>query len=304
VQYPQSKIQNPKSAIGLLEPDFLRKLEQLSIVAKRAFSGQIKGEKRSTKRGTSIEFADYRDYSHGDDLRRIDWNTYARLDRLFLKLFMEEEDLHVYLLLDASRSMDFGSPTKLDYARRVAAALGYVGLTNYDRIGAAIFGERLRRRLAPVRGRAQSFQLFDFLQQAQPQGQTSFARSLREIALRTSRPGVAVIISDFFNNDYEEGLKSLLARRFQIALVHVMDDAELYPDLLGDLKLIDSETGEEREISVSPALLREYATAVDRFCGGLQGFCRRYGIDYIRTTTSTPFEDLVLKYLRRTGLVT
>jgi uncharacterized protein (DUF58 family) len=289
--------------MSLLEPDFLRKLEQLSIVSKRAFSGQLKGEKRSTKRGTSIEFADYRDYSHGDDLRRIDWNTYARLDRLFLKLFMEEEDLHVYLLLDASRSMDFGSPKKLDYGRRVAAALGYVGLSNYDRVGAAIFGARLQGRLAPVRGRGQSFSLFDFLQKAEPEGETSFARSLKEYALKTRRPGVAVVISDFFNSDYEEGLKSLLARRFQITLVHVMDDAELRPDLLGDLKLVDSETGEEREISVSPGLLREYQASVDRFCGGLHGFCSRYGMDYIRTTTSAPFEDLVLKYLRRTGLV-
>jgi uncharacterized protein (DUF58 family) len=289
--------------MSLLEPDFLRKLEQLSIVSKRAFSCQLKGEKRSTKRGTSIEFADYRDYSHGDDLRRIDWNTYARLDRLFLKLFMEEEDLHVYLLLDASRSMDFGSPKKLDYGRRVAAALGYVGLSNYDRVGAAIFGARLQGRLAPVRGRGQSFSLFDFLQKAEPEGETSFARSLKEYALKTRRPGVAVVISDFFNSDYEEGLKSLLARRFQITLVHVMDDAELRPDLLGDLKLVDSETGEEREISVSPGLLREYQASVDRFCGGLHGFCSRYGMDYIRTTTSAPFEDLVLKYLRRTGLV-
>jgi uncharacterized protein (DUF58 family) len=289
--------------MSLLEPDFLRKLEQLSIVSKRAFSGQLKGEKRSTKRGTSIEFADYRDYSHGDDLRRIDWNTYARLDRLFLKLFMEEEDLHVYLLLDASRSMDFGSPKKLDYGRRVAAALGYVGLSNYDRVGAAIFGARLQGRLAPVRGRGQSFSLFDFLQKAEPEGETSFARSLKEYALKTRRPGVAVVISDFFNSDYEEGLKSLLARRFQITLVHVMDDAELRPDLLGDLKLVDSETGEEREISVSPGLLREYQASVDRFCGGLHGFCSRYGMDYIRATTSMPFEDLVLKYLRRTGLV-
>jgi uncharacterized protein (DUF58 family) len=293
----------PSVPMSLLEPDFLRKLEQLSIVSKRAFSGQLKGEKRSTKRGTSIEFADYRDYSHGDDLRRIDWNTYARLDRLFLKLFMEEEDLHVYLLLDASRSMDFGSPKKLDYGRRVAAALGYVGLSNYDRVGAAIFGARLQGRLAPVRGRGQSFSLFDFLQKAEPEGETSFARSLKEYALKTRRPGVAVVISDFFNSDYEEGLKSLLARRFQITLVHVMDDAELRPDLLGDLKLVDSETGEEREISVSPGLLREYQASVDRFCGGLHGFCSRYGMDYIRTTTSAPFEDLVLKYLRRTGLV-
>jgi uncharacterized protein (DUF58 family) len=288
---------------GLLEPEFLRKLEQLSLVAKRSFSGQLKGEKRSTKRGTSVEFADYRDYSAGDDLRRVDWNTYARLERLFLKLFLEEEDLHVYLLVDGSRSMGFGTPSKLEYARRVAAALGYVGLTSYDRVGATVFAERLRATLPPVRGRGQIFPFFRFLERAQPEGITTFGASLREYALRTRRPGVAVVISDFFGPDVEAGLKALLYRKFQMTLVHVLDPGELSPPFLGDLKLIDSETGESREITVSPSLLREYQRTVEAFCGNLQGFCRRYGVDYIRATTATPFEDLILKYLRRSGLV-
>jgi uncharacterized protein (DUF58 family) len=288
---------------GLLEPEFLRKLEQLSLVAKRSFSGQLKGEKRSTKRGTSVEFADYRDYTAGDDLRRVDWNTYARLERLFLKLFLEEEDLHVYLLVDGSRSMGFGAPSKLEYARRVAAALGYVGLTSYDRVGATVFADRLRAILPPVRGRGQIFPFFRFLESARPEGVTTFGASLREYALRTRRPGVAVVISDFFGPDVEAGLKALLYRKFQMTLVHVLDPTELSPAFLGDLKLIDSETGATREITVSPSLLREYQRTVEAFCGGLQSFCRRYGVDYIRATTATPFEELILNYFRRSGLV-
>ncbi len=288
---------------SLLEPAFLRQLEQLSLLSKRAVSGQLKGEKRSPRRGTAIEFADYRDYSPGDDPRRIDWNSFARLDRLFLKLFMEEEELHVTLLLDASRSMDFGRPTKLEYGRRVAAALGYIALTSYDRVSASLFGERLGEGIGPLRGRAQSFPLFAFLQQATAAGETGFAASLREYARRARRPGVAVVISDFFDADYQEGLKALLARRFQITLVQVLDDAELQPALRGDLKLVDAETGVAREISVSPALLRDYQAALDRFCGDLHRFCRRYGLDYLRAATSTPFEELVLHSLRRVGRV-
>jgi uncharacterized protein (DUF58 family) len=287
----------------LLEPAFLNKLEQLSLVSKKVFAGQLKGEKRSTRRGTSVEFADYRDYSAGDDLRYIDWNTYARLEKLFLKLFVEEEDLHVYLLLDRSQSMAFGSPAKLEYAKRVAAALGYIGLTNYDRVGASLFAERLHATMLPVRGRGQVFRFFQFLEGVQPQGVTSFDRSLREYALRTRRPGVVIVISDCFDPNYEAGLKALLYRKFQVTLLHVFDATELKPDFLGDLKLIDAETGEVREITVSPSLLRDYQRAVENFCGGLQRFCRRYGVDYIRTTTDTPFEDLILKYLRRSGLV-
>jgi uncharacterized protein (DUF58 family) len=287
----------------MLEPEFLRKLERLSLVAKRTFRGQLKGEKRSPRRGTSVEFADYRDYTPGDDLRRVDWNTYARLERLFLKLFMEEEDLHVYLLVDTSRSMGFGSPAKLAYAQRVAAALGYVGLTQEDRVGATLFAERLRATLPPTRGRGNVFTFFRFLEGARAEGVTSFGACLREYALRTRRPGVAVVMSDCFGADVETGLKALLYRKFQVTLLHVLDREELQPTLVGDLKLIDSETGEAREITVSASLLRQYQRTVDAFCGGLQAFCRRYGVDYVRTTTDTPFEDLILKYLRRSGLV-
>jgi uncharacterized protein (DUF58 family) len=293
----------PSTEHRLLEPEFLRKLEQLSLVAKRTFRGQMKGERRSPKRGASVEFADYRNYTPGDDLRRVDWNTYARLERLFLKLFHEEEDLNVYLLVDGSRSMGFGSPTKLEYAQKVAAALGYVGLTEEDRVGATIFGDRLRAVLTPVRGRGQVFPFFRFLQSAEAEGVTAFDVALKEYALRTRRPGVAIVISDFFGPEVETGLKALLYRKFELTLIHVLDPGELNPELVGDLKLVDAETGETREITVTPGLLRDYQRALEAFCGGLQSFARRYGVDYIRASTATPFEDLVLQTMRRSGRV-
>ncbi len=288
---------------SLLEPEFLRKLEQLSLMSKKVFAGQLKGERRSTRRGTSVEFADFRNYSLGDDLRYIDWNTYARLEKLFLKLFVEEEDLHVYLLLDGSQSMAYGAPSKFEYGRRIAASLGYIGLTNFDRVGATVFADRLRDYLAPVRGRAQVFPFFQFLESARVGGQTSLAGSLKEYALRARRPGIAILVSDFFDPEWETGLKALLHRRFQVVCIQTLDRSEVRPDLLGDLKLVDCETGEEREITVSAGLLKEYQKAVDQFCGGIQGTCRKYGCDYLQAITDVPFEDLILKWLRTSGLV-
>jgi len=288
---------------SLLEPDFLRKLEQLTLVSKKVFNGQLKGERRSARRGTSVEFADFRNYSLGDDLRYIDWNTYARLEKLFLKLFMEEEDLHVYMLLDGSQSMAYGSPSKFEYGKRIAASLGYIGLSNFDRVGSTVFAERMRDHLPPVRGKQQVFPYFNFLEKAQAGGQTSLAASLKEYALRTRRPGVAILISDFFDPEWETGLKALLHRKFQITVIHVLDRTEVRPDVLGDLKLVDCETGEEREITVSGSLLKEYQKAVDQFCGGIQHTCRRYGADYLQAITDQPFEDLILKWLRTVGLV-
>jgi uncharacterized protein (DUF58 family) len=288
---------------SLLEPEFLRKLEQLTIVSKKVFSGQLKGDRRSSRRGTSVEFADFRNYTLGDDLRYVDWNTFARLEKLFLKLFVEEEDLHVYLLLDGSQSMAYGAPSKFDYGRRVAASLGYIGLSNLDRVGATVFAEKMRDHQPPVRGRQQVFPYFSFLEKAQPGGQTSLAASLKEFALKTRRPGVAILISDFFDPEWETGLKALLHRRFQVSVIQVLDRSELRPDLVGDLKLVDCETGEEREITISAGLLKEYQKSVDQFCGGIQDTCRRYGADYIQAITDQPFEEMILNWLRRAGMV-
>ncbi len=288
----------------LLDADFLKKLERLSIVPRRAFSGRMKGEKRSPKRGTSIEFADYREYVSGDDLRYVDWKAYARLERVFLKLFVEEEDLSIHLLVDASQSMVFGKPfTKFDYARKVAAALGYVGLIRYDRIGVTGFSQALGRRIPALRGRPAVPQLFEYLQTLQPGGGTNLGKALQNYVLRAPSPGVCVVLSDFFDPTWEAGVRALLGRRFQVILLQILDPKEVEPDLLGDLRLVDAETGESREISITPNLLTRYKDALERFCGSLSDMANRHGMDYVRTTTDAPFEDLLLKTLRGAGLL-
>lgn len=285
----------------LLTPDFLRKIERLALVAKRVFPGQMRGERRSTKRGSSVEFADYRNYTIGDDFRRVDWNVYARLEKLFLKLFVEEEDLHVYVLIDASRSMEFGSPSKLLYAKRIAAALSYIALGNLDRVGLAALSDGSSATLRPKRGKQSAFGVFDWLSTVQPSGQTQLADSLRDFSLRTSRPGLAIVISDFFDPDYQKGLSALISRKFELTVLQVLDEDEANPPLVGDLMLVDSETNERREVTITQSLLRRYRQRLAEHCGGTEAFCTRFGCNYVRVTNQTPFEDLILSYLRQRG---
>jgi uncharacterized protein (DUF58 family) len=290
-------------AEAILDPTFLKKLERLSLVTRRPFAGQMKGEKRSVKRGTSVEFADYREYILGDDLRYVDWNMAARLDKLFVKLFIEEEDLYLALLIDTSKSMDFGNPKKLHYAARVAAALGYIGLSNYDRVSITAFAGGIGDSLPTKRGKAGVLPFFRFLNQLKASGETSFASAMKGFSSRAKSKGVAIVLSDFLDPQWPEGLRSLLARGYQVALIHTLDEEEILPTLLGDLRIIDSESGESKEMSVNPALLGRYTAALDQFCDDLETFANRYGMDYLRTSTSMPFEDVILKYLRQGGLI-
>lgn len=285
----------------LLTPDFLRKIERLSLVAKRVFPGQLRGERRSTKRGSSVEFADYRNYTIGDDFRRVDWNVYARLEKLFLKLFVEEEDLHVYVLMDASRSMEFGTPSKLLYAKRIAAALSYIALGNLDRVGLAALSDASAATLPPKRGKQSAFGVFDWLKSVKPAGDTQLAASLRDFSLRTSRPGLAIVISDFLDPEYQKGLSALISRKFEVTVLQVLDQDEVEPPLVGDLMLVDSETDQRREVTITQSLLRRYKQRLAEHCGGIEAYCTRYGCNYVRVTSQTPFEDLILSYLRQRG---
>lgn len=277
----------------------------MSLVSKRVFAGQMQGEKRSPKHGSSVEFADFREYAPGDDLRYVDWKAYGRLDKLFLKLFLEEEDLNLHLLLDTSRSMEFGVPqTKADYARRVAAALGYIALSEYDRVSVAGFSAGLGQILPPTRGKPGVMPLFHFLETRTPTGgETHFGEALSRYAALAKGGGIAVVLSDFFDASYERGLKALLARRFQVVLLHILDAEEVRPTLTGDLRLLDAETGDAREVSISPYLLAQYQAQLTAFCDGLRGFASRYGMDYVRTATDVPFEDVILTFLRRQGVL-
>jgi len=179
----------------LLDESFIRKLDMLSIVSRKVIVGRIRGEKRSKRRGVSSEFAEHRDYSPGDDTRFIDWNIYGRLNRLFLKLFYEEEDLHVSILIDASRSMDYGSPNKFDYARRLAAALGYIAAAGLDRVSLRAFSEDVDERLAPFRGKRQVWRMFSFLENLRCSGATSMQDACRRAALQARGKGITIIIS-------------------------------------------------------------------------------------------------------------
>lgn len=291
------------AAESLLDPSFLKKLEALSLASRRVFAGQTKGERRSTKRGSSIEFADFREYTHGDDLRYVDWKAYGRLEKLFLKLFVEEEDLSIHLLVDTSGSMEFGQPSKALYARRLAAALGYLALSEYDRVLLASFSGSLGEAHPPLRGKPGIFPFFQFLDRMPSGGETRFGTALTQYAARAKNIGIAVVVSDFFDETHVQGIKALLSRRFQVVLLHVLDEEELHPTLTGDLRLVDSETGAAREVSLSPHLLARYDAQLQTFCAGLQALASRYNLDYVRASTGQPLEDVILKSLRSGGLI-
>lgn len=288
----------------LLSPDFVMKLKQLELVSRKVFAGRMKGERRSRQRGVSVEFADYRNYVYGDEPRFVDWNTYGRLEKLFIKLFLEEEDLFVYFLIDTSKSMSFGEPSKLLYAKRVAAALAYISLLGMDRVSIAGVGSGLSYRLPAKRGRSQASQIFDFLQSMNPEGGTSLADAARRFTQTMPRSGIVIMLSDFFDKaGYETALKQLLHRRCEVYAIQVLAEEELRPELTGDLRLIDSEDGSVAEITVTERLLRNYRDIMQAYSAELRSFCVKRGIGFVQTTTTAPFEDLVLRYLKFSGLV-
>jgi uncharacterized protein (DUF58 family) len=288
----------------LLDSQFLAKLEQLELVSKKIFLGVMKGERRSKRKGQSVEFADYRNYVKGDDLRFLDWNLYARLDRLFLRLFMEEEDLHFYVLIDNSLSMDFGTPTKLHYARQVAAALAFVGLVNMDRVALEAFNDNLTQSLPAVRGRRSLWRVLDFLGKIEPAGPSNLKAALRTFSLKSSGKGVVVLLTDLMDKGgYEDALRYLVARQFDIYLIHVLSQEEIEPEIVGDLKLIDAEDEDEAEITVSAPLLKRYKQNLAAYQSAVQDYGNRRGITYLFTSNQVPFDRLVLTYLRQRGLV-
>ena len=280
-------------------PEFLAQLERLSLLSRRAFRGSVKGERRSPRRGHSVEFADYRAYGHGDDLRYVDWNVYGRLERLHVKLFVDEEDLCLHLLVDASASMRFGTPSKLQYAMRTAAALGFVGLLNHERVGVGVLRERASEGWPPSRGRNQIVGLLDFLAAVEPTGPTRLNEALGDYAARAREPGLAVLISDLFDpRGFEAGIRALLERRYDVHLVHLLDPAEMNPDLAGDMRLEDAETGEIRDITVDAETIRAYRERLSQFLQRIEGFCRSHEVGYHRVVTDTPVEEFVVAQLR------
>jgi uncharacterized protein (DUF58 family) len=286
------------------DQEFLKRLDALTIVSRKVTTGRVKGERRSFRKGAGVEFQDYRPYVLGDDLRYVDWNIYSRLDKLLLKLFVEEEDLCLHLLLDGSASMALGQPPKFDYALQVAAALGYIGLSNLERVALAHFAGELTRMLRPRRGRGQILPLLDFLSTVEAGGPTNLNGSLMNYAMRSKVPGIVVVLTDLLDpGGYAEGVKTLLRRRFEVFLLHVVSEEELNPSLRGDLTLLDAEGGISRQVSVDRGALERYQQRLQRHFAEAEQFCARHQIDYLRTSTAVPFQDLILRHLRRGGFL-
>ena len=292
---------NPR---GLLDQSFLQKLEVLSLVMRRPVHGQLKGAHRSRRVGSGMVFTDFRPYSAGDDIRNIDWGIYLRMDRLILKLFEEEADLPIYLLVDASRSMDYGAPSKLDYARKVAAALCYVGLLNHDRVNLVSFADGAVQALPTRRGKSQAPQAFGFLERIQPGGETGLLSALRRFFGSPRTRGLVVLISDFLDPDgIEPGFAVLRRFRHEVAVIHVISPEEREPRLPEEVVLVDAEDGTASELAVTPRLLEAYRQAFQRHMREVEAYCRKYGWAYVRALTEVPFEDLILKLLRDQGLL-
>jgi uncharacterized protein (DUF58 family) len=290
----------------LFDSDFLAKLEYLSLISKRVFRGSLMAQRRTVQLGTGVEFADHREYNPGDDFRYIDWNLFARHDELLLKRFQEEEDLHVYFLVDCSRSMAFGDPPKFDFARRVAAALAYIALADLDRIAVTAFADDILADFPLTRGKGRILALLKFLEGLAAQGQdTNLERVVTGFIHRDQRRGLVVVVSDLYDpNGFERGLDLLRHRRYEPHVVQVYDRNERDPpDLLGDVEMWDVESGAARKVTVTEKNLRQYRQLFEEFQGRVQSYCNRHSLGCTRTATDIPFDELILRMMRQAGAV-
>jgi len=299
---PADAAQAPPHCVAALvfDTEFLRKLERLELLARKIFRGHLRGEHTSRRRGSGIEFFDFRRYQPGDDVRYIDWNIYSRLDRLFLKLYTSEEDVTLHLLVDASASMGFGEPRKLDHALRIAAALAYIGLHNLDRVAVASFADTLGTGLAPLKSRRQMPTVLAYLASVRARGVTRLAPSLRELAARTRRPGLVVVISDLLGDaDAPAALATLAGRGHEVVVLQLLGEDEIDPPLDGALRLVDAEDHGELRVTVDAALRDLYRDRLHAHLDAVESTCRGAGIEYLRASTAIAFEDIVLRYLRQ-----
>ena len=293
-----------KQSDDLLDSAFMNKLDQLALMSKKIFAGKMRGERLTKRRGDSAEFADYRNYVSGDDLRYLDWNIYARLGQLFLKLFLQEEDLHVSVLIDVSKSMDWGDPSKGRYARQIAAAISYIALSNFDRLSLYAYSDGLQYELTGVRGRRLMFKVMEFLRKIEFDGTSNLTATGKQFAIRHPQPGIVLILSDFFEKGgFEDGFRYLLGRNYDLYAVQILSPEEIAPTLVGDLRLQDVEDDDAAEVTISRALINRYRQNLQAYCESIKQYCTRRGVSYLFTSTDAPFDQIVLSYFRQRGLI-
>ena len=294
----------PEQRVELFDDEFQRKLEMLALVSRRVFAGRLRAERRSKKKGSGVEFADHRDYVPGDDIRSIDWNVYRRFGRLLVRLYEEEEDLSIYFLLDCSASMGFGDGRKFDQARRLVAALAYVGLANLDRVTIVGVTDQVPERLPTTRGKGRIFKAFRFLEGLSPSGVTDLGEALRSFAAQHKRRGLAVLVSDLYDPaGFENGINVLRFEGFEPYVIHITDSREAALPLDGDVMVVDCETGDEREVTVTPAVLDRLKTAFSDYSTRIEHFCTSKRVPYLAADASAPFDEVVLRALRRGGFL-
>ncbi|MDR3539745.1 MAG: DUF58 domain-containing protein [Desulfosporosinus sp.] len=283
----------------LFDKEFLKKLENMAFLLKKARAGRYSGLHRSTRKGQSVEFADYRAYVAGDDFRQVDWNAYARLDKLFIKLFMEENDLSIHLLLDTSASMAWEGSLKYQLAKQLVGALGYLALVNMEQVGVIALKQGTSRVLPLQRGRNAISRLWGFLSQLEAGGETDLNISLRQTGKYIKSPGIAILLSDMLSpSGYQEGLKYLQHLGQQVVVLHILAPEERDPQLLGNFRLVDCETGLEKEVSITPILLKAYKDHLEAFISSSKQFCLSREITYHLVGSDDGLEDILLRSLR------
>lgn len=289
----------------LFDGDFLKKLEYLSLLSRKLFRGQVLAQRRTTRLGSGVEFADHRGYVPGDDYRYLDWNLYARHEELLLRRFQEEEDLHLYLLLDCSRSMAAGDPPKFDLARRLAAALAYIALADLDRVAVVAFADGVLKDFPLARGKARILTLMRFLEDLPAAGQrTNLSSLVSAFVARPQRRGLAVVLSDLFDpSGYTTPLGRLIHHGYEPHVVHLYDRKEAEPTFLGDVELEDVETGERRKRTVTEKNLRDYRRLFTEFTDGVRAWCRSHSAGCTTTTAEVPFDELLMRMMRTASVV-
>lgn len=288
----------------LFDDDFQRRLETLALVSRRVFAGRLQAERRSKKKGSGVEFADHRDYAPGDDFRFVDWGVYQRFGRLLVRLYEEEEDLSIYFIVDCSRSMGFGDGEKFNQARRLAAALAYVGLANLDRVTIVGVGDEVAARLPPTRGKNRIFKIFRFLSGLEADAATDLGGALRTFVAQHKRRGLAVLLSDLYDPEgFEHGINVLRYNKFEPYVIHIVEPGEASPALKGDVRLYDCETGEEREVTITQELLVRVQEAFGEYQRDIEQFCAKQQVPYFQADTHTPFDELVLRVFRKGGFL-
>lgn len=295
---------SPKRLTELLDPDFMSRLDSLDVMSRKILQGKLQGERRSKRRGRSVEFADHRPYVVGDDLRFVDWNIYGRLEQLFLKLYLEEQDLTVHIVADASASMSLGEPSKELFIKKLTAALGYVSLVNNNRVTISFFADGLKGQLANMRGRNYLHKMAEYLLTTDCNGLSNFENACQQLVAGRIGSGVMIVLSDFlFKDGYDTGLRRLIGRQYDLYVIQVLSAQELFPELTGDLKLIDIEDADTAEITVSAALTKYYKRNLTAYCNELKDFCTRRGVVYALANSADSVEALVLNYLRQIRLL-